>query len=136
MKTETDAKLGIQPWNATTDYPLVCEWWRGHGQEPIALSILPPTGAFVTANGERIAIAWLYRTDSPICWIEWFLRDPAKQFDGAIESLVNYLMTTARRQGFRLVYCSVKNDSLVRRLRSLGFEVSEDKTMTNLLRRL
>lgn len=119
------------------DYPMLESWWRGHNMEPLAPAVLPKVGIVVVNGDAPLCVGFLYQTDSAICHVEWFLRNPVAPKElmvGAIEALIESLCLTARELGFRVAYMAVKNESLIRKAKACGFVVHEDRTLTHMLR--
>lgn len=129
-----DVRL-IQP----TDMSMIAGWWKAHGWEPLPPESLPKNGLLVVDEQGPLVAAWLYRTDSAIAWLEWFVRNPdatRERMQGAIEKLVDYACLLAQVNKFKLMFVAARNDSLLRKLESAGFVVHENKTMSLLLKKL
>lgn len=115
------------------DYPTVKQWWEEWGWQPVPEHALPPVGALV----EDIACAWLYRTDSSIAIIDWFVTNKQAR-DGRQEAkaaIIHALSDIARHQGFQSVITFVRNPHLLKSFEDAGFE-GKDTGITNLGRSL
>jgi hypothetical protein len=67
----------VRHWVREEDYPLVCEWWAGHGVPAVGSGLLPECGLVVEADGEAVLAAWLYQDNScGVGWLGWFIGRP------------------------------------------------------------
>lgn len=115
------------------DYEMVCGWWDMWDWPNIPLESLPQTGFIVENEGVETYAAFLYRTDSDICWLEWFVgnkKASKKQREGCLEFLLEKSADFAREAGFKKIFCSVMNSSLMAKMEKVGF-VKTETNMTN-----
>src|SRR5688572_16264398 len=73
------------------DYPMVCQWWDDWKWPRIPESSLPQVGVVVENEGSPVCAAWIYRTDSDTCLVEWFISDRTASKErrkGTIEHLI------------------------------------------------
>lgn len=110
------------------DYETVCEWWDQWGVARIPFEFLPPTGFIV----DRTCAVFVYKTDSPICWIEHYIssKSVTEGRSEAINLMIEFTMKFVKAQGFSVVMSSIKHEGLKKRLKSLGF-IESDTGMTN-----
>lgn len=117
------------------DYSMVCTWWEDWRWPLIPLQSLPKTGVIVS-NGEKdICAAWIYKTDSNLCWIDWFISDrhaSRQERKGTIELLIQICKGVAKDMGFDVAFCSVRNQSLIKKIESAGF-IGKEEAMTNFI---
>ena len=116
------------------DYPTVSKWWESWGWPVLPASSLPELGIIVE-NEVPICAAWIYRTDSDLCWIEWFISNKEatkEQRAGCVDELIRACSITAKEMGFRIAFVSVKQPNLMKRLEHSGFEKT-DTNMTNFI---
>lgn len=132
--------MHVRRYDPDADYPLFVHWMKGYGLEPLPAVALPKIGFVVVNGGVDVAMAFLYQTDSALCHIEWVVRDPKAPVAiarGAVEFCVNSLCSFAASLGYRLAFMSTRHKALINKLTSrAGFEIMEDSSMTNLLRKL
>lgn len=98
---------------------------------------LSPSGVIVEADAP-ICAGWIYRTDSPVCWMEYIVSDksaPIKQRAIAVDMLVNTLCDMALAYGASCVMMGTSHAGLGRKLLDKGF-VETDTGMTHYIRRL
>lgn len=113
------------------DYPQVASWYKKRGWPELPIHMLPQTGAIL----EGKAAGFLYRTDSPIGWLEWVVSNPDVEHSGAIEAVLNYLTGKAKELGVEVILCSLSHSSLIEKYKKAGFFVT-DGGMTNMMRRV
>jgi hypothetical protein len=88
----------------------------------------------IAVNGkEDIYAAFLYKTDSDICWFDWFVGNKEAKKEnrkGGLNFLIKEGATIAKQMGFSKVFCSVRHESVTKALSTEGF-IETDKNMTN-----
>lgn len=117
----------------------IATWWDGHQWPVIPQDLLPENGRVaVNDSGEMVFAAWLYKTDSKIAWMEWFISNPkASKQDVSLgkDLVINDLSDLAKELGFTDAFTSMKHEGLIRGMQKHGFAISETG-MTNLVRNL
>lgn len=124
------------------DYDMVSSWWAHHaragnavGDSLIPREALPRSGFVVEVDGVPAYCAWVYESDSCICWFEWFVRNPAApRSRGALQALLACMIGHAKARGFRVAFANVRNPALVSQLCAAGFTIDADRTMTGMTR--
>ncbi len=117
------------------DYAMICSWWESWKWQPIPITSLPKTGIIVSNGGVDVCAAFLYKSDSAICWLEWFISNPQakrEQRKGSIEYLIDVSADVAREYGFSMILCSLKHENLMRKVEDAGF-VRTETGMTNFI---
>lgn len=116
------------------DFKKINQWWKEWEFAQIPQSALPKSGYIVDKDGESIAAVWLYKGDTIVCWMEWFISDKSKSTEDRSEAL-DYLITNVIKEAGsnKLIFSSVSNKSLASRLEKLGFQKG-DSNMTNYVR--
>lgn len=111
-----------------SDYDTLCKWWITWGFEPVPRDFLPRNatgGLLVSEDGIPIVAAFIYNTDSAICWIDWVVSNKEyrkkPQRKQAIEILINSLTNIAKEAGYTYAYALIKNDKLVNIYEGLGY---------------
>lgn len=119
------------------DYPMVAKWWKAHGWPVLPLEALPEGGGVIAYEGTTpLCAAWLYKTNSSISWMEWFISNPdapKRCRSLGLDAVIAELDTRAKAQGFKIIHTSMRHPGLIRRMKSHGFIVV-DEGMTNLAR--
>lgn len=119
-----------------TDYDEICKWWQYWKFPIVDINNLPDTGFVIGDKHGDVCAAWIYKTDSPICWAEWFISNPqAKGIrrQKGMDKLLNVVMDHAKVYGFKYIYTSVKHVGLAKRLEGAGFGAME-KDMINFMK--
>lgn len=115
-------------------YALVSDWWKRQEWMLVPQDHLPDIGLISFIEDMPAAAGWIYQTDSAFCLFEFLVANPdirKEQRSTAIEALVDKAKEASREMGFKTIFMSVTNDSLIRRLEKQGFKANE-KGMTNL----
>jgi hypothetical protein len=118
------------------DYETVSLWWKQWEWAGIPEAFLPENGLIVTAEGTPVCAAFIYRTDTPIYWVENYISDKTADKiirSDALDLLVLASIEKAKDMGALVVMSSIKHTGLGRRLEKSGFVVS-DKNMTVYMR--
>ena len=124
----------VRPVEFEKDWEEISHWYRGHGWDQMDPLILPELGFVVPGY----ACAWLYQSDSLICWLEWLVTNPKadkkKNFQ-ALEKIYDEAILRSKELGFTTIFSSFNHKSLIRLAEKKGFKVTENN-MTNLVRSL
>jgi hypothetical protein len=118
-----------------THYEAASKWWTDQKWPVLPLSHLPATGVVVSLRGAPAAAGWIYKTDSAFCLLEWIVADPSvrgEDRDAVLSVLISSAKTLAQVQGFQMIYMSIRNESLAKRLEANGFE-RQDEGMTSFI---
>lgn len=121
--------IAVERFQIEKHYETVCGWWTAQKWPCVPLAHLPKTGVIVTLDGAPAAAAWLYRTDSAICWLEFIVADPEvrRERRAAILSvLLSSLKLIAETMGYQTIFTSGKNVSLGERLKLQGFQPTDE----------
>ena len=119
------------------DYDMLCEWWGAWEWPALPMSFLPETGIIVSNGGEDVAAAFLYKTDSCVCWAENFVSNKdAKRENrkGSIEYLIEVLTKEAKESGFSLMMSSIQHKGLIDKLIKGGYNSEYESNMSNLVK--
>lgn len=118
------------------DYQELSRWWKDWGWHPVPQNCLAPTGLMIENDGVPVCAVWLYRTDSPVCWAEYYVssKDAAPEVRRmALDFLIGCIVDEATEMGFKFVMSSVKHNSLCRKLENNGF-LQSDQGMTHYIK--
>lgn len=116
------------------DYSVLCEWWKWHRFPAPPQDCLPDNGKcgiMLMKDGVNICAGFLYFTNSKMCWLEFIISNPQyRQPDrkDAIRQLIEELGGLASRKGFKAVFTSVKNPSLIHHYQACGYSSSGNNT--------
>lgn len=119
------------------DHPMVAKWWESWGWDVLPELALPTTGIVVSNEGEDIAVAFLYKTDSCICWAEHFVvsKEASRQArKGGVDFLIKTMMEEAKRQGFIMMMASMQHKGLIGKMLDAGCDENTEINMTNLIK--
>jgi hypothetical protein len=125
--------ISVEFFKPESHYETVAAWWKAQDWPVIPLSHLSQTGILVMSNGKPAACAWLYKSDSALCWLEWIVASPEVRREERA-SVLSVLLSTAKllaqTMGFQSIFISIRNQSLAQRLEAQGFKPTEGG-MTN-----
>ena len=123
--------------NRGTDYPMLCEWWKGHGWPALPIHVLPKLGAVATDEGVEVAAAFLYMDNSsPVCMLEWFVTSPTARPLSAMKgvtALVEFMMEQALAFDYTVMMGATKTRSIGAVLGKAGF-IKSDEGVTHFVR--
>lgn len=108
--------------------------WGNHYNLTFHEFLLPKTGFIV----ENMAAGFIYLTDTPMCFLENLVKNPAhekKCTDKALDLVIDTLFNKATDLGIKLVVASTIFKSVEERAIKLGAKVDKDK-YTHLYRSL
>lgn len=63
------------PYDEHAHYAVAAEWWRQHNWPATPNASGLRSGVVVTFHEKPVAMAWVYRTDGPACWLHWLVSD-------------------------------------------------------------
>lgn len=120
------------------DYEMVCGWWEQWGKKPLPDTHMSKTGVIVSSCGVDLCCAWLYKTDSAFCIMDWFISNkdaPKLLKTGSVSFLVKEIEAKAKDYGFSTIFTSVRNQHLKNALVECGFDdENKDLYMTNYIK--
>jgi len=112
-------ELRVRPYTSE-DYSTIVSYWEYHKFPSVPEKVLPPTGIVVESD-VLVCAGWLYKTDSPIAWIEWIVANPmAREKDEALNLLIDALIAEAGST-HPVIFTSTVLPKLAARLESFGF---------------
>lgn len=118
------------------DYLMLREWWDAWKWVPIPKEFLPPTGIVIGDDDGDICAVFIYRTDTPIAWVENYISNPnAKgvRRKEAMRRLIIEAEKEAKSLGFSVIMSAVKHDNLALKLIQGGF-IKADSGLTNYIK--
>ena len=115
-------------------YDEISNWWTSWNFPIIPLASLPDFGIMISDEEKNICNAWLYETHSNILLLEWFVvnkKANKQERKECFNHLVDFASKYAKLKGFNVLFSSVKNESLIKKLVDSGYNNTE-KGMVNL----
>jgi hypothetical protein len=119
------------------DYGTLSKWWIDWDWAVLPPALLPKIGIIVSNGGEDVAAAFLYKTDSCVCWAENFISSRTSKREnrqGAIEFLVKVLSEVAKENGFSIMMSSIQHEGLIKKLLNCGYNPQYETNMSNLVK--
>jgi N-acetylglutamate synthase-like GNAT family acetyltransferase len=116
------------------DYDSLVEWAKWFKFPYPPKEMLPNNGTggiMVTKDGIDVCAGFIYTTNSKIAWLEWIVSNPEyrnKDRQEAIKILIDGLCNIAQSLGFKAVFTSVKNQSLINHFKDIGFSLDSHKS--------
>ena len=103
--------MKIRIFNKETDYEELRGWWEEWGLPQHHSDVLSENGLIISIDGVNIASAFIYSTDSYICWLEhltsnkksWLLLSPEQRIE-VLDKLGEAIFEKAKAMGFRLAF--------------------------------
>lgn len=119
-----------------TDYDKFVEWWKFWKFPPPPKNLLPANGLgglkLTNEEGIDVAVAFLYETNSDIAWLEFLVLNPnikdKNQREEAKKEIIYYLTLHAEQKGYKAVFSSVKQKSLIDSFVKNGYSESKQDT--------
>ena len=129
----------IRAFNAREDYADAAKWWIAHGWPVIPSDHLSSLGVMATEGKTKLAVGWLYVTNSAFGWFEFLVANPEvglKIRVKAIECVIEGIVALGAEHDIKTMFTSVatKQKGLVRLYRKNGWIIT-DQAMTNLIRK-
>ena len=135
-------QLNIHPLKPTDYEEVLCNWWKDWRWTPPPQDFLPDNGkgGLMVYDGDVPVVAgYLYNTNSNVVWVDWVIsninykdRNNRKM---AIQLLILALEEQAKQLGKNILYALVKNKSLIKVYKDLGY-VQGDMYNTELIKRI
>lgn len=103
--------MEIKVFNKETDYEELRGWWEEWGTPQHHSSVLSENGLIISIDGVNVASAFIYSTDSYICWLEhltsnkevWLTLSVEKRLD-TLNKLGDAVFEQAKEMGFKLAF--------------------------------
>lgn len=116
------------------DYTTLVKWWNFWKFPAPLKEYLPEegkSGIIVYKEEIEICAGFLFFTNSKMAWLEFIVSNPEykeKDRKEAICFLISELTHIAKSKGFKIVFTSVKNKSLINRFKDCGYVVGSENT--------
>ena len=108
--------MTVIKFNLNEHYKTISSWWKKHKWEALPLSSLSENGFVATEDDVLIAASWLYKTDSDIAILEWYISNPNVEWEKREEALnliIKSASTFAKENGFFTIFTYCKNKRLM-----------------------
>lgn len=115
------------------DYNSLATWWEARGWPVLPKHSLPQTGYICN----DICAAFIYKTDSTICFLEWIISDPKsdKDFrDESLDLLIKHCEMSAKEMNFKSIFTLTPNPTFGDRLENKHSFMVADKNSTTYVR--
>jgi len=125
----------VRDFDPFADYEMVCEWWRGHGKDPIPLELLPNCGMVAHDEDYDLMAGWVYfDTSTPVCFASHLVSRPRLSLLAtfkASEAICREAKQLALHQGARVMLMYAPPGIARQATRKMGF-VADDRPLMNL----
>lgn len=114
------------------DYDMLFQWWKWWRWQAPPRECLPNEGLggiMVYKDSIPVCAGFLYFTNSKMAWLEFIVSNPEyrdKDRKEALQLLIHELTGIAQRKGYKAVFASVKNKSLINHYEACGYTVNKD----------
>lgn len=108
------------------DLKIIADWYKNHGQEAEQADFLSDIGFIV----DNIAAAFLYTTNSSVCWIESYISNPEsnkKDRKKALDLITEAIIQKAKDLGFMAIICFIDLKTTYQRCLDYGFVPGTEK---------
>ena len=115
-----------------TDYDnTLCKWWSDWRWTPPSRDMLPENGSggiMVSKDGIDICAGFIFFTNSKAAWVEFIVSNfeyKEKDRSDAITMVINTLTLIAQDKGYKFIYTSLKNKSLIDKYKMCGYTMAD-----------
>lgn len=134
-ENENESLVRFEAFEPLKHYEEICKWWLNEKFDPIPLSHLPTNGIVVYSKDKMACAAWIYKTDSAFCILDWYVANPEirkKERSNCLDYLIEVAKKTSTTMGFSSIFTTTNHSSLMSRLEKNDFSVMS-KNMNNLI---
>lgn len=117
--------MNVRPVNAS-DLKTLQNWYVLHDQSPESVYLLSDIGFIV----DDYAAAFLYTTNSNVCWIESYISNPntdKNERKKALDMITDEILKKAKELNYKVIICFIENKSTYNRCLDYGFTPGESK---------
>lgn len=104
---------------------ILTKWWKDWRWTPPPFDSLSDCGVIASKDGVDICAGFIYFTNSKMAWIEYIVSNfeyKEKDRKEIIEYTISILSSIANDKGFKYIYTSLNNNSLIDRYSNCGFQ--------------
>jgi hypothetical protein len=106
-------------------YPIACQWWENHGQNPVPSHRIPKHGVMVSNDTINLFLTWAAMDNSTgLAFLLWPIGNPAappRQIHSATRIGIDFLTESLRIFGYHTLYTATHSHGLRRQLSKIGF---------------
>lgn len=116
-------------------YQEISKLWEIQKWQVVPLSHLPKTGIVVYSNEKIAWAAWIYKTDSAFCILDWIVASPEirkNERTETFEFLINEAKRITKELGFSTIFTVTRHEPLIDRMKKLNFSEMSN-SMTSLI---
>lgn len=121
------------------DYSTLKKWWKFWRFPSPPKEYLPEEGKggiMLTKNGVEVCAGFIFFTNSKMAWVEFIVSNPYYREDDRselIQSIIIEIAEIIKNKGYKVIFTSVKNESLINHFESVGFMKSANNTTEMIL---
>ena len=109
-----------------SDYEQLKEWWSKWGWAVApTLEFLSTDGVIISDDTEDICAGFIYTiSNAPIAWLTFPISNPnvrGQRRKDAIKLMIDTLTEKARELGYKFLYSSLRNSSMIEAQKNCGF---------------
>jgi N-acetylglutamate synthase-like GNAT family acetyltransferase len=89
------------------DYEAIVDWWKAQGRAILPLDALPVLSFVAEDEKSRVAVCWLYCSDSTVGLVSWFTvnpQAPKKSVVNAVRMMDECVEGAARAAGLKILF--------------------------------
>lgn len=127
--------IRFEAFDPNKHYEEICKWWAAQKFDPMPLTHLPFNGMVVYSGEKMACAAWIYKTDSKLCILDWYVANPEirkQERANCFDYLIEVAKKIAEILGFSTIFTMTRHAPLTSRLIKNNFSVSS-KNMTSLI---
>jgi len=121
------------------DYSTLKKWWTWFRFPSPPKEYLPEEGKggiMLIKNNVEVCAGFIFFTNSKMAWVEFIVSNPNYREDDRselIKSLIIEIAEIIKNKGYKVIFTSVKNESLINHFESVGFLKSANNTTEMIL---
>ena len=121
----------------SSDYEMLCEWWSWFRFPAPQIDMLPNNGkdgVIVLYDSVDVCAGFLYATSSAsFFWCEYIVSNPKVKDKivrkKALKILIDTISEMAKNMGGKIIFTSLKNQSLVKSYQDCGYAIGSENTI-------
>ncbi len=115
-------------WLEESDYKELCKWWKAFRFPAPAIEMLPDRGKcgiMISKGDVNVCAGFIYYTNSSFALCEYVVSNFEYKEKDRVEALKKLYKTiefVARDEGYKLLFSTVRNEHLIKKMESFGWE--------------
>lgn len=124
----------MEGWDSAR-YPMLCNWWKGHGRDPVPLEMLPCYGALALDENDVPRVAAWFSLDpvNQIAHLDWLVSNPHNDIRKTRAyglALLSFLADCAKEEGALWIFAQVAHPWLAKQAGQVGYvELQREQVM-------